>query len=61
MSQKLPLGEYKWNNIEKFTSDFLKNCGINGDKGYLLEANVHYPKELLGAHADLHFLPERKH
>ena len=60
MSQKLPLDGYKWDNIEKFTSDFVKNY-VNGDKGYLLEVDVEYPKKLLGAHADLPFLPERRY
>ena len=61
MSQKLPLDGYKWDNIDKFTSDFVKNYDINGDKGYLLEVDVEYSKHLLGAHADLPFLPERRY
>ena len=39
----------------------LKNYDVNGDEGYLLEVDVDYPKELLGAHADLPFLPERRY
>ena len=60
MSQKLPLHGYKWDNIEKFTGDFLKNYDINGNIGYLLEVDNEYPEELLGAHADLPFLLERR-
>ena len=59
MSQILPLDGYQWDNIDKFTSDFIKNYDINSEKGYLLEADVEYPKDLLSVHADLPFLPER--
>ena len=57
MSRKLPLDGYKWDNIDKFTSDFVKNYDDNGDKGYLLEVDVEYPKDLLSAHGNLPFLP----
>ena len=39
MSQKLPLDVYELDNIEKFTSYFVKNYDVNGDKGYLLEVD----------------------
>ena len=39
MSQKLPLDGYELDNIEKFTSYFVKNYDVNGDKGYLLEVD----------------------
>ena len=55
MSQKLSLDGYKWSDIDKFTSDFVKNYDDNGDKGYLLEVDVEYPKDLLGAHGDILF------
>ena len=61
MSRKLPLDGYKWDNIDKFTSDFVKNYDDNGDKGYLLEVDVEYPKDLLSAHGDLPFLPKRRY
>ena len=61
MSQKVPLDGYEWDNIEKFTSYFVKNYDVNGDKGYLLEVDVEYSKELHGAHDDLPFLPERRY
>ena len=52
---------YKLDNIDKFTSDFVKNYDDNCDKGYLLEVHVEYPKDLLSAHGDLPFLPERRY
>ena len=61
MNEKLPLDGYEWDNIDKFTSDFVKNDDVNGDVGYLLEADVEYPKDLLLYHADLPFLPKRKY
>ena len=48
-------------NINKFTSDFVKNYDVIGDKGYLLEVDVEYPKDLRNAHGDLPFLPERRY
>ena len=56
MSHKLPLDVYKWDNIEKFFSDFVKNYDVHGN-----EVDVEYPKELLNAHADLPFSPERRY
>ena len=61
MRQKLRLDESESGNIEKFTSDFVKSYDVNGDKVYLLEVDVEYPKELHGAHDDLPFLPERRY
>ena len=61
MSQKLPLDGYKRNDIKTFTSGFLKNYEADGDEGYLLEVDVECPKDLLRAHADPSFLPERRY
>ena len=61
MRQKLRLDESESGNIEKFTSDFVKSYDVNGDKVYLLEVDVEYPRELHGAHDDLPFLPERRY
>ena len=55
-----PLNGYKWEDVSIFTDDFIKNYDDKGDKGYLLEVDVEYPKELLSAHKDLPFFPERR-
>ena len=60
MNKMLPLSGYKWANVSIFTDDFIKNYDDEGDKRYSLEIDVEYPKELLSAHNDLRFLPERR-
>ena len=55
MNQNLPLDGYKWNNIEKFTNDFVKNYDVIGDKGYLVEVDVEYPEEMRVAYGELPF------
>ena len=47
------------NSIE-FSEPFIKNYDENSDKGYFLEVDVEYPKNLFSLHSDLPFLPERK-
>ena len=62
MSQKLPVGNFKWiekDDISNFNENFIKNYDENSDKGYILEVDVEYPKNLHKLHSDLPFLPER--
>ena len=45
MSQKLPVHGFKWKKILlKFNEDFIRNYDENSGKGYILEADVKYPK-----------------
>ena len=61
MNKMLPLSGYTWTDKSTFTTDFIKNYDDDdGDKGYLLEVDVEYPKELHSAHEDLPFLPEKR-
>ena len=53
MSQKLPIDE------KKFNEDFKKRYHEDSDKGYILEADVKYSKNLNDFHSDLPFLSER--
>ena len=46
-------------DLSKIDEDFIKNYDENGDKGYILEVNVEYPKNLYDLHSDLPFFPER--
>ena len=60
MSQKLPADGFKRRkNISKFNEHFIKKYDEDGDKGYILEVDVEYPKNLHDLHSDLPFLPER--
>ena len=45
--------------MSKFTEEFLKHYNEDSDKGYTLEVDVKYPKNLHSLHEDLPFLPER--
>ena len=62
MSQRLPVGDFKWieeDDISKLDKQFIKNYDENSDKGYILEVDVEYLKNLHKLHSDLLFLPER--
>ena len=62
MSQKITVDNFNWiekDDISNFNENFLKNYDENSDKGYILEADVEYPKNLYKLHSDLPFFPER--
>ena len=61
MSQKLPVNGFEWIKLlSKFDERFIKSYDENSDKGYFLEVDVEYLKNLFSLHRDLPFLPERK-
>ena len=61
MFQKLLVDGFKWiKKLSEFNKDLRKNYDENNDKGYTLEVDVEYPKNLFNLHSDLPFLPERK-
>ncbi|GIY36505.1 hypothetical protein CEXT_572921, partial [Caerostris extrusa] len=56
MSQYLPHGGFKWvNNIKN-----ILKCPDDSKKGYILEVDLEYPKELHDYHTDLPLAPEKK-
>ena len=60
MSQKLPIKSFKWvkpKKLSKFKEDFIIKYDENSNKGYFLEVDIDYPKELFKLHRDLPFLP----
>ena len=56
MSQPLPTGGFKWVDVNPKE---ISELATRTDKGYLLEVNVSYPKELHNPHNDLPFMCER--
>ena len=60
LSQKLPVNGFKFGKkVSKIDEDFIKNYDEDTDKGYILEVDVKYSKNLQDFHSDLQFLPER--
>ena len=60
MSEPLPVDGFEWmEDLSKIDEDFIKNYDENCDKGYIIEVDVEYPKNLHDWHSDLPFPPER--
>ena len=56
MSQPLPTGGFQWVDVNP---NEISELATRTDKGYLLEVDVSYPKELHNQHNDLPFMCER--
>ena len=56
ISQPLPTGGFKWVDVNP---NEISELATRTDKGYLLEVDVSYPKELHNPHNDLPFMCER--
>ena len=56
MSQPLPTGGFRWVDTEP---NEISELATRTDKGYILEVDVSYPKELRNTHNDLPFMCER--
>ena len=60
MSQELPKNNFKWvEDTSIINEEFIKNYNENSYKGYILEVDIKYPKELHNLHCDLPFLPKK--
>ena len=62
MIQKLPTGGFEWvddDNVSKPTPDEIGRLAKDNSKGYLLQADVKYPKKLHDLHNDLPFMCEK--
>ena len=60
MSEPLPVDGFEWmEDLSKIDEDFIKTYDENSDKGYILEVDAEYPKNLHDLHSDLPFLQER--
>ena len=47
-------------NLSRFNERFIKDYNENSNRGYFLEVDVEYTKNLFSSHKDLAYLPERK-
>ena len=56
MSQPLPTGGFKWVDVNP---NEISELATRTDKGYVLEVDISYPKELHNQHNDLPFMCER--
>ena len=56
MSQPLPTGGFRWVDVNP---NEISELATRTDKGYILEVDVSYPKELHNQHNDLPFMCER--
>ena len=56
MSQPLPTGGFKWVDVNH---NEISELATRTDKGYILEVDVSYPKDLHDSHNDLPFMCER--
>ena len=56
MSQPLPTGGFKWVDVNP---NEISELATRTDKGYVLEVDVSYPKELHNSHNDLPFMCEK--
>ena len=60
MSQKLPINRFKWaEDLSEFNESFIKSYDENSDRGYFLEVDVEYPKNLFNSHKNLPFLAKK--
>ena len=60
MIQPLPVDGFDWvEDLSKIDQDFIKHYNDDSDKGYIIEVDVEYPKNLHDLHSDLPFSPER--
>ena len=59
-ASKIPVNSFeREENNHKFNEDFIKNYDEDSNKGYFLEVDIEYSKNLFNLHSDLLFLPER--
>ena len=59
MTNNLPTHGFKWKKGEDFSPEEIDKLVKKDKKGYLLEVDVEYPKELHENHNELPFLTER--
>ena len=60
MTQNLPVSDFKFaKDVSKFTEKNIMTVSDKSDKGFILEVDLEYPKELHDLHNDYPLAPER--
>ena len=59
MSQPLPVGGYKWDNPEEFTTAYIRTLRDEDKRGYIIECDLEYPTHLHDLHNDYPLAPEK--
>ena len=56
MSEPLPVNGFDWKeDLSIIDQDFIRNYDEDNDKGYILEVDIEYPKNLHDLHSDFIF------
>ena len=58
MLRPLPTSNFEWVDPKEYNEETIKNIDIMGQKGYLFDVDIEYPRELWDTHKDLPFLAE---
>lgn len=59
MVQSLPVSDFKWVDVKNVESFDVMSVEDDADTGYILEADLEYPKELYHLHSDYPLAPEK--
>ena len=63
MSQHLPVSHFEWMSDEELstiTLAWIMSLAPDGDKGYIFEVDLEYPKDVHSKHSDFPLAPERR-
>lgn len=55
---KLPLKDFRWLSEKEIENFDIQNVNLDGDIGYIIECDLHYPQKLHNKHANLPLAPE---
>jgi hypothetical protein len=60
MSQYLPIGDYRWEKPEDFTTESILAMSDEQARGFIFEVDLAYPRQLHDLHSDYPLAPESK-
>jgi hypothetical protein len=58
MMRKLPLSDFVWMEKHEIEDFDITSIDLDGDKGYIIECDLRYPKKLHKSHSNLPLAPE---